>query len=422
MFFDNTTLPNVGRGHLNNLPEVCADGYWTDTQIVIKVPSKHIDDSDIQNAIHNVRVQRSDLLESRPQDAQFKILSGQAGPGICKIEPNQGPADGALRVHLYGERFGNTQQPSSKVEFTGELGLVPATSLVWSNNEISDLVVPVSGADPLNRTRTGEVQLTNDRGDQSNGVLFTVADCRVQQDVCAVGTMCCNDGTCSASCGDIAKNYNGWVFTTGEFASSFQVVQQCFTPPGTHNPNGSPRPHEGQPTPSPSRIFPNGNNVCINARLQFVFNDGVSLPSLNAVNVLNVESCGTGGNISDTCTPVLMQSAQPIAGLAGGVYVLQQANALWNPTTWYRVTLDQQVRNAGLTDTLDGNGDLVGCHQFGVCASADEDDYVWTFKTGTQKCALDFLDLTPSDAVIEDIADWIDYSAIPAPIRMRAYV
>ncbi|MBA3047516.1 hypothetical protein FP830_04250, partial [Candidatus Falkowbacteria bacterium] len=179
-----------------SFPEECQDSWWQDSYIIVKVPS-------VPAGGREVRVVNS-IGTSSPAD--FNVTIGEPGPGLCLIDPRNGPV--GQPVEAFGDNFGSA---IGTAEFYSAVsGLIAG----WDNNKVQTNVP--SGA------QTGPFKVIDSLGNTSNSMPFTVgsctgdADCFSAEECCAAGTywsgICRTAGTCSD--GAVPLGGFGWMFTT----------------------------------------------------------------------------------------------------------------------------------------------------------------------------------------------------------------
>jgi hypothetical protein len=182
-----------------SFPAQCRNNWWHDQYILVKVPSDAVPVGAWQITVTN-----RNAIESAPAD--FPITIGSAGPGLCLLDPHNGPVNQSIAA--VGERFGDSQGAGGTEFYNAQPGLVS----VWSNLEIENNV-PI-GAE------TGPFFVSDGTTD-SNSLPFTVGKCSASTE-CESGEECCAggtyDGICriAGSCGEgIAPACTfGWTFTT----------------------------------------------------------------------------------------------------------------------------------------------------------------------------------------------------------------
>ncbi|MFA6099339.1 MAG: hypothetical protein WC750_00485 [Patescibacteria group bacterium] len=234
-----------------NFPADCGSGWWSDTQITIKVPNM-IDQQGKQiqplntGSAPNFKVYILRSQDNKQSNQVDFLFSNEAlGPGICRITPTAGPKKTV--VQIYGERFGASKGAGDQVVFANNAAA--DTYNTWESQRI-DVVVPDAAV-------TGKIFIRPSVPPASNEVQFLVGDCRDIPEVCSAKQICCPGGSCADDkCPSTSfQAMYGWEMTTGITPRSPSVVQNCKL---------SPQPGDlVPPSPSPWENWPGGENVCI---------------------------------------------------------------------------------------------------------------------------------------------------------------
>lgn len=182
-----------------SFPDACKSNWWNDSHIIVKVPAGISGNS-------QVFVINKDNKNSNPAD--FRVINGKPGPGLCAIVPHNGPV--AQKIEASGDHYGASQAGGSAEFFKNSPAAVYKS---WTNQMISTEVP--SGA------ATGPFKIIDKDGTKSNSLPFMVGKCSSSKD-CLSGEECCGggnwDGICRASgtCGDgsAAGCTYGWSFST----------------------------------------------------------------------------------------------------------------------------------------------------------------------------------------------------------------
>ncbi len=371
-FKDPTSVDTLGDF---GFPATCpASKYWTDSYIIVKVPSG------LGVGAYNVRIQTSAGDESNEVGFDVCSLNNSTcplHPGICNINPGKAPA-GFAGVNIYGENFGNR---SGNVQYYNGIN---ATVSSWNNTQT---ITTVPGG-----AETGPVVLTDNLSNDSNGYPFEVGTCTNVGAVgvaggCPAGDTCCADGTCRSSCAPNFSTYT-WSFTTGDYF----VREEC--DPAGLDPE--------IPSPSPWNKRSGGTDVCLNAAIGASFKDDVDITTLNQTTVI-VKECG-GGDMPGGCGAQVnlpatwtIQYLSPAPALAVHSFYLYPNTGFLNNNTWYQITL------------TGGTGGL-------RLASGEPliDDYVWYFKTGEsgKKCEIRSVKVLPNPAKLVHSGATQDFTAI----------
>ncbi|PLX26332.1 hypothetical protein C0581_04705, partial [Candidatus Parcubacteria bacterium] len=372
------------------LPEYCNDS-WADNQIIVKVPETILDGSATGSETLPVIVIREDN-GLRSASSTLGVVSGNARPSLCVLDPSRGPAplSGDDVLTLKGENFSNLPW----VNFVGpglvEMGSRPAAigGSVVSVEEGRHLttkipVQPHAGYSAV----TGPVRVRNSAGEYSNSMNYEVIDCREPGVGEIPGFQCCTEGDDAGKWKDNDFVCEGgtreagyvWRFTTGKIPDQFYVVESC---------------SEGLPSPSPWVEWPQGERACVNAEMLVRFSlplDELTVGS-QTINTQNVSIYTCGQERLSDCengTDVTANFESDIWG--SDAFYMEPVTGDMAPNTWYRVAFSDGVaslrnelkfgENVTTTESLlatrpcdvdgDGNDDAAYCFEFKTGA-ADE--------------------------------------------------
>ncbi|MBU0722025.1 hypothetical protein KKA93_01025 [Patescibacteria group bacterium] len=185
-----------------DFPQACRNTWWHDTYIVVKVPKVDV----AKLGAYKVEITNIDNKISLPAD--FTITPGIAWPGLCSLNPNNGPVGWPVTAN--GERFGTIQGTGRVQYFNNQDGVARG----WADQKV-DTNVPVNSA-------SGPFKIINSQGHVSNSLPFRVgkcsanSECQTSEECCGHGTywsgICRPTGTCAqgspTACGF------GWTFST----------------------------------------------------------------------------------------------------------------------------------------------------------------------------------------------------------------
>ncbi|MFW0862138.1 MAG: IPT/TIG domain-containing protein [Candidatus Komeilibacteria bacterium] len=335
-----------------DFPEMCGDYSVENTEIVVKVPEG------VTLGLWNVVVNR-DLKDSQP--ASFDVNEDVLSPGLCLLEPNNGPV-GTI-IDAYGEGFGSTGQ----ISFFDNI--IAAISN-WTGIHIGSQV-PAAAS-------TGPVQVTSGSGGVSNSINFAVGSCDANS--CSVGDECCSDGICreiglceqSLGAGEYI-----WSFTTGQQLPPFIVEE----------------------------VWPLCDEACINTMIGVKFSNPVDLESLTDISV-DVKQC-TDENCSAFVTEVgYTENDVPVGYYDDTNYILSiNPSANLVPQTYYRVVL--KSGSLGIVNTEGGYLENMNYSSSG----GEVDSYSWIFRTGVDECTLDNVEVLPDERTITSQEERLNMSA-----------
>lgn len=337
-----------------NFPNQCAGNYWHNDNIVVKVPVLPV-------ATYQIKVKRnSDQASSNSYN--FNVQTGNPGPGLCLMQPNNGPANNLFSINLYGDNFSN----SGQVNFSGnQTGIVNS----W-NNQLVNVRVP-------NNTLTGPVKIRVNNQD-SNALNFAVSNCTndnqcgANQECCqqATGNYCDTIGHCVE---DLACEYS-WTVTTAADPFSLREVA-C--DPDAHN--------LSSPSPWPDGLEGRlSRDAYLDANISALFNADVADEDFNTTNI-QVKVCNTGAEFDNsTCSanvPVNLSIINHNSDSEG--FVLNPGDNL-TANKWYKVVL-------GTFHKAHGNEVWSGS------------SYNWHFRTQEDLCQADSIVVTPTNSPTADI-------------------
>ncbi|MFA5075791.1 MAG: Ig-like domain-containing protein, partial [Patescibacteria group bacterium] len=434
-----------------SFPAACANNYWQDYQIIVKVPATLDNGDPVVYGDYLIMVERNhDGANSNYVD--FTVNNAAPTPGVCLLEPNNGPED--TEVLVFGENFG-PQDANSKAKFWNE---VPGPILVW--NESVKTKVPASAT-------SGNFNIVRS-GTESNPLDFRVGSCSGQEscngvpvytctgelngqrgglDNCwlcssgawqwddAGGTLamckdkpfdCCPNGVCkktrqydpvegifkpiSACQTNEPMATYAWSFSTGDVPNWPEVIIQCDRNLNClfdrHLPSPSPR------TPEFDDVL-GFERACVNAIITARFTVPMD-PTTFSSNTVQVRKCtgtlGTGDQSKPEAEQGAIICSQTDPNLVYGTIELVTSDAFeFTPTnllakdTYYQVTLTSGLKS------LEGY--------------SLRSEFVWRFKTrdDVNKCSVGCVEVIPDpyEAAYAGLLYW-DYPDNLNPLYHRA--
>ncbi|MBU2509677.1 Ig-like domain-containing protein, partial [Patescibacteria group bacterium] len=374
-----------------SFPAACAEGFWTETSVIVKVPQSFLNAQSVSVGDYTIRLIRADNVETNEMD--FSINDQAAKPGICAISPNVGPI--GTEVTMAGERFGTD---TGDITFSENKAGISAS---WKNNEIKTEVS--AGA------ITGPVIITA-QGVKSNPAFFQVRNCNEQPGICSKDEQCCGNGSCvpaEQGCPSVSLSAMfAWQSSTGFIPVAPRVVEEC-KPDAKQPPVPSPSPWDGRSK---------GNQVCVNATINARFTTHLDETTVTGSN-FKFSKCT--GKEDDPC-----QSTEPVE-LSGGFPLLQAASQDQD-----LVTLEAK---AGLEqDTTYSVEILTGVKGKGIAgANMDESPrcesgvaYCFTFKTRNlpDPCQLGGVIVSPHPYELNDAGVKVAYLASPLAAEDKCIV
>lgn len=370
-----------------DFPALCTNRTWSETQVMVKVPAFYRGGSRGRSPLslgaHDVTLTRTDGASSNA--VSFRVSDEPLAPGICAIDPDNGPPETAVRIA--GEHFGDTPgvvlfTPNSPATVDGR----------WTDRDISRIGVPANA-------ETGAVTVTaTDR--ISNGVAFTVARC-TDAASCGAGRACCADGVCRDSCGTAGPGGSTptpragafvWRFSTGQLSHLPQVVEQSSCTADTQS-------------PSP---FRDTRDACVNALVALRFTEDMEPASV--ISAFRMHACNAGEGFDPTAcgdTAVAGRVDVTRADGSSGVTPRYESRLTFSPqetlapNTWYEATVAGSARSADGV-LLDGDSD-----------GSEGGDYVFRFRTrsANDPCGVGTVAMSPARFVATSEREQVAYRA-----------
>lgn len=359
-----------------DFPDACGEQYWRDGSVTVKVPSAvRVGGSGLYGD-YEASVKRAED-GARSNALPFAMLDPAQeppGPSLCAIDPVSGPA--GTFVSFFGEHFGAAQ---GSVLFTG----ATASALAWADRSVSGAIVPGSA-------QTGPASVRSAAGLRSNGIPFSVADCRDDANACAEGTACCADGTCAVACSEpvVAAHY-AYGFSTGPIPKAPRLLYQC-DPAAPVPPVPSPSPWEGHSEPS---------QVCLNAAVSGTFDLPIDPATVTLASV-KVEQCT--GPARNPCSEK--------AAVAGSV-APNAVGFMWTPSVALLPDATYEVTLLG----GDAVGAIASLGTPGAPSAPLLKDEAWRFRTapaGTV-CVPGSVSVSPQDFTARAQGEEVGYQSLP---------
>ena len=385
----NTTLP--GECGIN----------WTPTQVIAQVPLE----AGIKN--YQLILENEWEVASDGQD-KFGVISGKPAPGICKIQPNSGPAPKPTGefLDIYGINFKNPHEnyfwqngASVKDINTWLSGDEADEEINQEGTHILKVQIPVESGKSM---QSGPIKVGID-DKFSNGVKYTVDNCQTANKtlidaMTASGYQCCavkgpDNGIWKLSnyvCGD-EERVGGyvWRFTTGVIPILPQVMEEC-------NEIDWNKTNENVPFPSPvpSVLWSKGKESCLNATIALKFNVAMNETTLNS-DTVKVFKCG-GSGIAIDCKEKKEQAPaddfefkyEPAAHVLKILRKPAASQPDMSSFTWYQIELSDKIESNHSFDSGTGakvvlNEKLQATKPCGVGTA-----YCFSFRTGDEMCTL----------------------------------
>lgn len=363
-------------------PAACAQGYWKDGTVIIKVPNSFITAGAVTPGDYAVRLIRSDAAESN--EVNFTVSGGTPKPGICAITPTVGPL--GTPVTVSGEHFTGT---TGNITFQSSISAISGS---WANTEIKTSV-PTGAV-------TGPVKI-NANGQDSNAINFQVRNCNEQAGVCSQNEQCCGNGTCIAKsqvCAAVTqKAMFAWQSSTGLIPVAPRVVEEC-------TPN---TPQAPLPSPSPWDKRAGGDQVCVTATITMRFTTKLEPTSVVPSNFRLKKCTSASTEPCATTTDVPIKSGFPLLQAASQVQdaVYIDPTTAFDPSSTYLVEVLTGVKGFGA-----GGANMSQSSSCGTGVG-----YCFRFKTrsSTAACAVGAVTVVPHPYELNDAGASVKYTASP---------
>ena len=393
-----------------DFPQVCSKNLWSDTQILIKVPSS------VSLSKYTIQIERKSDSVFSGWDPNYSVtvVAGNPSPGICDISPSSGavPFSTAQTMVITGDGFTTGYSPNGNVWFWQNNALpfaingrlMATDTIFWTANSIT--LRPPAG------TQSGPVIFQSDK--MSNSKNFTVFDCTQHNNICADTTQqCCAEGTQIGQCissGQVCKGLKRssgymWLFSTGAIPEIPHVVEQCGNTAQI-------------PSPSPSIKWnaPNGiedaNNTCLTSVVKVQFSTALS----NSIShdTAKLFDCGSDSTCA-TPTEIPYPSMQIDMALVNSplLSLNLSGNVRWDANKWYQVRLSKNITS---TPKLDSSGqptkfyNLASDAPCGTYPTGFDSAYCFKFHTGSEDCKIKSALITPINYWTNELNKLIDYN------------
>ena len=344
-----------------DFPPQCSDSYWQDDSIVVKVPN-------IPDDAYKIQVKRNiDGKESNLYD--FTVELGTPGPGLCALQPDNGPANGLFGVSLYGDNFG--ADLDQVFFFDSKLAGIN----FWEDNHIS--------ARTPNGAVTGPV-VVKQSGQTSNALNFAVGSCSIDGD-CSAGDECCTQDTgnycaLAGSCpGSNACTYT-WTVTTA--AAPFALQEDYLCENNLQSPSPWPDAVRGEES----------RDAYLDTNIVGLFTRDAEDADFSTDNI-KVSLCNVGGEFNNmSCGADLAGTVSIINHNSDNEGFVFNPEFDLDPNTWYRVELDIFHSEIG-GDVWDGNN----------FSWSDGTSGKWHFRTQDALCEVSDIQVTPNMSPAADV-------------------
>ncbi len=332
------------------LPQTCGNT-WSDAQVIVKVPN----DPQFELGKYFVVVVREDGVKITGSSS-VEIVAGVPAPSICRIDPNRGVApisSESSAIIIYGENFiadsevkfwypfALANNPDSWLSTVSGITQGQATIVDFDSQEIKT-TIPYDTVSGLSMS-SGPIKVKNASGVFSNSINYTVLDCRESGSPSIPGFQCCSEGPDAGrwkhgnyACEGVSRDAGYvWRFTSGKMPQKFFVNELCS--------------ETELPSPSPSTLWNDGRNICVNAQLTVSFNLPVNASTVldqsgNLVNIAIAECAGSDTQIN--CAGDEKNVTTDFSGeeMGENALIFQKKDGTYlSAQTWYRIGLSSAI-------------------------------------------------------------------------------
>ncbi|MBI5230415.1 MAG: IPT/TIG domain-containing protein, partial [Candidatus Magasanikbacteria bacterium] len=304
-----------------DLPPAYCGATWTSNQIVVKVPQKIQNKGDYGVSV----IIKKGAEETASNKKIFNVNTDPLKPGLCKLEPDNGPLFSAQfsGIEFKGEGFGDATPPGI-VTFNKNAEVSdPKFFASWENTLVSAHKFLAIEKSAQAKFKTGPVSVANVQKLASNALQFKIQNCKEELQkgkelavVCGEGNSCCASGVCEqkGQCPEDKKpgaSVYMWSFTTGKLPVVPKVLEQCgkfcsvsgkpCTTTAAENEKKAKDECDKNilndlcalvtPTPSPSAQWDNQTGICVNASVKIRFDTLVDISANNAPQMVVLYQC-----------------------------------------------------------------------------------------------------------------------------------
>lgn len=201
-------------------PDVCADSFWSNSQVVIKVPDGMADGN--YTLTMTIDSWITDTSSTTPNS--FRVDSSLTlTPGLCKIQPIMGQNNDL--ISLWGEYFEAFDNTNSQVRFYLNKDQSGTNIGFWNlDPDVATGIKPYKATTTVHQSAiTGPVKIVKSSPEVvGNGINFTIGSCTKDEN-CGTGNVCCPTGVfkgrCKANIDEcyeiITSSVYEWDFSTG---------------------------------------------------------------------------------------------------------------------------------------------------------------------------------------------------------------
>ncbi len=213
-------------------PDVCADSFWSDSQVIIKVPEGLAGG----NYTITMTIGSWTIDTGSTTPSSFKVDSGLTlTPSLCKIDPVMGQNNDL--ISLWGEYFDTFDNINSKVRFHLNKDQGGVNIGFWGlDPDVTAGIKPYKVTTTIQQNAiSGPVRIVKgSSGTAGNGLNFNIGTC-TKDEHCGTGNVCCPGGTFKGRCKSdidecyalIASSVYEWDFSTGSTTPPSTPAESC---------------------------------------------------------------------------------------------------------------------------------------------------------------------------------------------------
>jgi len=383
VFFMNQLTQEVALADTDFPPE-CAEGYWSDRNIVIKVPRQYTQGGtgSVPPGPYAVWVKTARPTAPESNRENFGVNEDPLRPGICAIVPRVAPQGTDVTIH--GEYL--TAGPGV-VRYTSNRVDSPSS---WTNRTLFSRIPAGAETGPV----VAEPASINE---SSNPYLLEVRNCNETVGICSTSEECCGDGSCReiGQCPEgVDPAMFAWQFSTGIIPRAPRVVEQCE--------------QELLPSPAPWSVRPGGQEACVNDVIGILFSTRLDPTTVNP-DSFHVYQCASAG--SDPCserTEIESFASMDATDGEESTYVRIRPG-MFDPSTWYEVAVRTTIRG-------DGEAGIYMEEDAERCGEGNA--YCFRFRTRDDPgaCEVGSVLVAPDPYTAYEMGETVGYVAVPRPV------
>jgi len=351
-------------------PEGCTDSVWSDNEALVKVPN-------VELGMYYVQIKGAEVESNQ---VEFEVNDKPPAPGICGLDPDNGPV--GTTVAVFGEYF-----DAGSFQFSDNV-----------NADISNLTSTSFDTQVPALAISGPVKYIAEDGTESNTMNFTVGSCTpgscaeksTEFDIyeCCANGVCQPEGTCEEVVTAGECEY-AWMFSTGQLPLVPEVIedQTC----------------DDENTQSPTPWI-NSQDACTNALIGARFNMEMRMKIIDSK--VKVERCRNQNEDCSFANCLGTENANPEAEC-----ILENIDEIYTAgrlSDFFLMDLsgeDEGVMGENMLSNMWYQVTIFGGEDRGIRGfnkKALPEDYVWKFKTQENPCEIANVLVQPARSTIDE--------------------